>query len=45
MPIAIRVVSAEAYAAWLTEAKKKFAFTNDSPVRVAASGGPAAQRQ
>ena len=29
MPIAVRVVSEQAYAAWLEEAKKKFASTDD----------------
>ncbi|MCI0737100.1 MAG: cytochrome c oxidase subunit II [Beijerinckiaceae bacterium] len=45
MPIAIRVVSEEDYAAWLAEAKKKFASTNTSPVQFAANGAQAAQRQ
>jgi cytochrome c oxidase subunit 2 len=36
MPIAIRVVSAEKYAAWLVEAKKKFASNADDTVKVAA---------
>jgi cytochrome c oxidase subunit 2 len=36
MPIAIRVVSPEAYATWLTEAKEKFASAESSPLRVAA---------
>ena len=36
MPIAIRVVSAEKYAAWLVEAKKKFASNADDNVKVAA---------
>jgi cytochrome c oxidase subunit II len=35
MPLAIRVVSEEKYAAWLGEAKKKFAATGDAPVRTA----------
>jgi cytochrome c oxidase subunit 2 len=35
MPIAIRVVSPEKYAAWLQEAKKKFA-SNDNNLKVAA---------
>jgi cytochrome c oxidase subunit 2 len=38
MPIAVRVVSERDYAAWLEEAKKKFAKTDDHPVTVAASG-------
>jgi cytochrome c oxidase subunit II len=36
MPVAIRAVSADTYAAWLEDAKKKYAST-DSPVRVAAT--------
>ncbi len=37
MPIAIRVVSQERYAAWLEEAKRKFASTTgETPTRVAA---------
>jgi cytochrome c oxidase subunit II len=40
MPIAIRVVSEEAYAAWLSEAKKKFAAISNSPVRYAKNAGP-----
>ena len=36
MPVAIRAVSAEKYAAWLADAKKKFASA-DTPVRVAAA--------
>jgi cytochrome c oxidase subunit 2 len=36
MPIAFRVVSQEQYAAWLTDAKKKFA-SNSAPVAVAAA--------
>ena len=35
MPINIRVVSEAAYAAWLAEAKKKFAASDPAPVRVA----------
>jgi cytochrome c oxidase subunit II len=35
MPVAIRAVSADKYAAWLADAKKKFASA-DTPVRVAA---------
>jgi len=45
MPIAIRVVSEENYAAWLIEAKKKFASTDDAPVHFAANGALAAQQQ
>ncbi|MDJ1157850.1 cytochrome c oxidase subunit II [Chelatococcus sp. SYSU_G07232] len=36
MPIAIRIVSEQQYAAWLEEAKKKFAANETSPVQVAA---------
>lgn len=36
MPIAIRVVSPEKYAAWLVDAKKKFASNADETVKVAA---------
>jgi cytochrome c oxidase subunit 2 len=35
MPITIRVVSEQAYAAWLTEAKTKFASTDDGSRRLA----------
>jgi cytochrome c oxidase subunit 2 len=37
MPIAIRVVSPEDYAAWLDTAKKKFAAADPEPVRLAAT--------
>ena len=37
MPIAIRVVSEAKYAAWLTDAKKKFANANDAGSKVAAT--------
>lgn len=37
MPIAIRVLSQEKYAAWLAEAKKKFAGTDEAPARLAAT--------
>jgi cytochrome c oxidase subunit 2 len=40
MPIAIRVVSQERYAAWLAESQKKFAATDGAPTRVAAVVGP-----
>ncbi|GGE34616.1 cytochrome c oxidase subunit 2 [Agaricicola taiwanensis] len=33
MPIAVRVVSDEAYAAWMAEAKQRFAATTTAPVR------------
>ncbi|MCO5075943.1 MULTISPECIES: cytochrome c oxidase subunit II [unclassified Chelatococcus] len=35
MPIAIRIVSEQQYAAWLTEAKQKFASTGKAPLAVA----------
>ncbi len=37
MPIAVRIVSAEKYAEWLTEAKKKFAALDAKPVALAAN--------
>jgi len=38
MPIAVRVVSDKEYAAWLEQAKKKFASTDtDAPIKVAAA--------
>lgn len=37
MPIAIRVVSEQAYAAWLVDAKKKYAAIDAEPARVASS--------
>lgn len=42
MPIAVRVVSDQAYAAWLEEAKKKFAANPDRNM-FASAGGAAAQ--
>ena len=36
MPIAFRVVSEQDYAAWLADAKKKYASNNNAPVAVAA---------
>jgi len=45
MPIAIRVVSEEAYAAWLAEAKKKFAAASNSPLRYAENAAPARERR
>lgn len=36
MPIAIRVVSQERYAAWISESQKKFAAADGAPTRVAA---------
>ena len=43
MPIAIRVVSEQAYAAWLEEAKKKFASAEQPATTVAAADLPAAR--
>ncbi len=37
MPIAIRVVSPERYAAWLNEAKQKFASAEDAGNKLAAA--------
>jgi cytochrome c oxidase subunit II len=37
MPIAVRAVSPDKYAAWLADAKKKFASTTDETVKVAAA--------
>jgi cytochrome c oxidase subunit 2 len=37
MPIAVRVVSEKDYAAWIEQAKKKFAHSEDAPVAVAAN--------
>jgi cytochrome c oxidase subunit 2 len=39
MPIAIRVVSEERYAAWLAEAQKKFASRDGATTKVAAAAG------
>jgi len=41
MPIAVEVVSREAFARWAAEAKKKFAGANAPAVAVAAAGGAA----
>ena len=38
MPIAFRVVSAEKYAAWLADSKKKFANASDAAGKVATAG-------
>ncbi len=38
MPIAVHVVSEQAYNAWLADAKKKFASTEGRPTAVAAAG-------
>jgi cytochrome c oxidase subunit II len=40
MPIAFRVVSPEAYAAWLVEAKKKFASTTPQQLHFAGNDAP-----
>ena len=37
MPIGVRVVSEQAYAAWLTEAKKKWAMDNSAPANAVAA--------
>ena len=37
MPIEVRVVSEQAYAAWLTEAKKKWAMDNSAPANAVAA--------
>jgi cytochrome c oxidase subunit 2 len=38
MPIAVRVVSEQAYAAWIDQAKKKYATDGSRPTAVAAAG-------
>jgi cytochrome c oxidase subunit 2 len=38
MPIAVRVVSEQAFTAWVEEAKKKFADTGTAPTALAAAG-------
>jgi hypothetical protein len=38
-------VSEEAYAAWLAEAKKKFAAASNSPLRYAENAAPARERR
>ena len=43
MPIAVRVVSDSDYAAWLQDAKKKFASTSDGTYAVAATTSPVRQ--
>lgn len=45
MPIAFRVVSEEDYAAWLAEAKKKYASAANAPARLAVNDMSAANRQ
>jgi cytochrome c oxidase subunit 2 len=37
MPIAVRVVSEQAFASWVEEAKKKYAFKETSPMNIAAA--------
>jgi cytochrome c oxidase subunit II len=44
MPIAIRVVSEENYAAWLAEASKKFALKDTAPVHVAVNNASASKQ-
>lgn len=43
MPITVRVVSEKDFAAWVDQAKKKFARGNGAPVAVAANDGTAAR--
>ena len=43
MPITVRVVSEQDFAAWIDQAKKKYASGEDSPINVAANGGAAAR--
>ena len=43
MPITVRVVSDQDFAAWIDQAKKKFARGEDSPVNVAANDGATAR--
>jgi cytochrome c oxidase subunit 2 len=43
MPIAVRVVSEQAYTAWVAEAKKKFARDEGTPATVAAATGVQAE--
>jgi cytochrome c oxidase subunit 2 len=43
MPIAVRVVSEQAFAAWVEEAKQKFARDDNSPTNVAAATQSTAQ--
>jgi cytochrome c oxidase subunit 2 len=45
MPIAVRVVSEENYAAWLAEASKKFASTDAAPVHYAANAAADVERR
>ncbi len=43
MPIAVRVVSEQAFAAWIEESKKKYAATQGAPITVAAAHAGALQ--
>jgi cytochrome c oxidase subunit 2 len=43
MPITVRVVSEQAFAAWAAEAKQKFAGAGNGPVTVAATASPRAE--
>jgi len=43
MPITVRVVSEKDFAAWIDQAKQKFARGDDAPVNVAAKSGNTAQ--
>lgn len=43
MPIMVRVVSEQAFAAWVADAKKKFAGAGNGPVTVAAMAPPVAE--
>jgi cytochrome c oxidase subunit II len=43
MPIAVRVVSEQAFAAWVEDAKKKYARRDEAPTAVAATEGSKAQ--
>jgi cytochrome c oxidase subunit 2 len=43
MPITVRVVSEKDFTAWIDQAKKKFARSEDSPINIAATGAGAAQ--
>ncbi len=45
MPIAIRVVSDEDYAAWLAEASKKFASAGGAPIHFAANAAAGVERR
>jgi cytochrome c oxidase subunit 2 len=45
MPIAFRVVSPEAYATWLVDAKKKYASTINTPLHFAGNDTPDSVRR